>query len=174
MDKNSLFLQIDTFIHNFSCMIVWPWRTHTHKHTDVMENVSVLLVSVPSSVPVCVLGLVGAVCGLVVLFPGRGACEWLFFCCGCRFCLQEFVSLLLPPCPWAGMGRVSVACSYCSFFYYYYYYYHFCAGLWLLAAGAGFGWVEELTCLFPVWRLLKEYTKFFLGGGERVCRISTQ
>lgn len=40
---------------------------------------------------------------------GLGACEWLFYC-GCLFLFiylffvfLEFVSLLLPPCTWAGM-----------------------------------------------------------------------
>lgn len=146
----------------------------THIYTPMLENVSVLLVSVPSSVPVCLLGLVwvfstelcqAAICGFMLyeqwlcLWAGRRRMAlllWLFF-----FLSIEFVSLLLPPCTWAGMvgegvqGFVACACNYRSFF---------CESLWLwLPVSAGTGWVEELTCLFPVWRLLKEYTKFFGG-----------
>lgn len=74
-----------------------------------------------------------------------------------NFLSLELVSLLLPSCTWAGMvgegirGFVACACSYRGF----------CEDLWLwLPLCVGTGWVEELTCLFPVWRLLKEYTKF--------------
>ncbi len=150
-----------------------------HIHTHTLENVSVLLASVPSSVPVCLLGLVwvfstelcqAAICGFMLYE------QWLCFWAGClRMALllwlffsvsRVFVSLLLPPCTWAGMvdegvrGSVACACSYSSFS---------CEGLWLwLPLFAGTGWVEELTCLFPVWRLLKEYTKFL---GEFILNV---
>lgn len=134
-----------------------------------IHTVSVLLASVPSSV-VCLLGLVwelcqAAICGFMLYE------QWLCVWAGClwmalllwlfffpSFCLYRLcVSLLLPPCTWEGMVDKGVGVLVATV--------AFCEGLWLwLHMSAGAGWVEELTCLFPAWRPLKEYTKFCRGS----------
>ena len=155
-----------------------PWK-HEHEHIYAhtrLETVSVLLVWVPSSVPVCLLGFglssvkqpsVAVCCVSSGYVSGLGACEWLF-CCGCFCFCVFFLSWSLYLCcflrvggrGWLAraLGSLLLAC--------YQKKKEKVCGFWLpVSAGLQVGWRSLHVCS-PSGVLLKGiHQVFFLGGG---------
>lgn len=144
----------------------------THKYTHTCWKMSVLLVSVPSSVPVCLVGLVSvcsaalcqaAICNCiwaVVMFlgwaPVNGSFAVVVFCRLSRVCILVAPSVYVGGNDCRGRGGggfVACSCSYSGCF---------SRGVWLWLVQVGW---RSFSCLF---RLLKEYTRLVGGVGWNV------